>query len=72
MARIQLTSGLCPICGQAVARTLTTHHGLVSETYHCPQHGRRSATPSGITVSEWATPSMPLLGEILGFVPATR
>ncbi len=67
MARIQLTSGLCPICDRTVARTLTAHHGLVTEAYHCPQHGRRPATPSGFTVAEWArAPSMPLLGEILG------
>lgn len=66
MARMTLTSGLCPICGRSVARTLTAHHGLATEAYHCPMHGRRG-TPHGLTVAEWATvPSMPLLGEILG------
>jgi len=72
MARMKLTSGLCPVCGRNVARTLTTHHGLVSEAYHCPQHGRR-APSSGLTVSEWAAPpTMATLGEILGVAVAYR
>ena len=66
MARMTLATGLCPICGRNVARTLTAHHGIASEAYHCPLHGRRG-TPLGVTVAEWAAvPSMPLLGEILG------
>ncbi|MFO1532925.1 MAG: hypothetical protein ABR562_04390 [Thermoplasmatota archaeon] len=67
MARMSLASGLCPICGRSVARTMTAHHGLLTEAYHCPMHGRREANPSGMSVAEWAAaPMMPALGEILG------
>jgi hypothetical protein len=55
MARMNLASGLCPICGRTVARTLTTHHGIATEAYHCPEHGRRAAT-SGMTVLQWCAP----------------
>ena len=67
MARMTLTNGLCPICDRNVARTVTAHHGVVSETYHCPVHGRREAHPTGWTVAEWLrVPTMPALGEMLG------
>jgi len=71
MARMTLSSGLCPICGRTVARTLTTHHGLATEAYHCPQHGRRTPT-AGLTVAEWAAPRMTTLGEIMGVPVALR
>lgn len=67
MARMTLTIGSCPVCGRSVARTVTTHHGLVLEHYSCPAHGRREAAPSSATVAEWAAaPSLSALGEMLG------
>jgi hypothetical protein len=66
MARMNLATGLCPVCGRNVQRTMTVHHGLLTEAYHCPTHGRRASPGPSWTVSEWAAPQMPLLGEILG------
>jgi hypothetical protein len=66
MARMTLSSGSCPICGRNVARTMTSHHGLLTEAYHCPVHGRRPAAPNGLTVAEWAMPTMPAIAEMLG------
>jgi len=66
MARMTLTSGACPVCGDAVARTVSTHHGLALETYHCPVHGRRETHPTGVATAVWATPTMSTLGEVLG------
>jgi hypothetical protein len=54
MARMALATGSCPTCGRTVARTVSTHLGLVTEAYHCPQHGRRDYTGTGLTLSEWA------------------
>lgn len=65
MARIALTTGSCPTCGRSVARTVSLHHGIPTEAYHCPVHGRR--TPSdGATVAEWAAtpPTMSTLREM--------
>jgi hypothetical protein len=70
MARISIAAGSCPVCGRAVARTLTTHHGLAVESYHCPEHGRRTSNPDGALVSEWAAPSMVELRSLLE-VPAS-
>ncbi len=39
MARTTLTTGACPVCNESVARTVTLHHGLQRETFHCQQHG---------------------------------
>ena len=67
MARMTIASGSCPSCGRTVARTLTTHHGLTTEAYHCPVHGRRvNAASAGMTVSEWASeaPTMVVLREM--------
>lgn len=69
MARMSLSTGSCPSCGRTVARTLTTHHGISTEAYHCPLHGRRaSATGSGMTVAEWAgeQPTMATLRDMYG------
>ena len=71
MARMALSTGSCPSCGRTVTRTLTTHHGLQTEAYHCPVHGRRaSAAGSGMTVAEWAAepPTMVTLREMYGIV----
>ena len=70
MARLTRTHGACPACGTTVERTVNLHHGIVSEAYHCPEHGRMTAAPHGATVSEWAMPSMASLAEILGVPPA--
>jgi len=75
MARMRLATGACPVCGTAVARTISTHHGLATESYHCPLHGRREANPSGWTVAQWGAPlpTMAALGEMLEYshsVPA--
>ena len=62
-----LTVGSCPVCGRTVARTVTTHHGLLFEHYSCPLHGRREAAPSTATVAEWVVaPPLSALGEMLG------
>jgi hypothetical protein len=59
-----LTTGSCPTCGRSVARTVSLHHGLAVEAYHCPVHGRRSSSDAA-TVAEWAAaPSMPTLREM--------
>ena len=66
MARMTLTIGSCPVCGQAVARTVSTHHGLALEHYNCPAHGRQEAAPHDALVSDWARPrSMADLGEFM-------
>lgn len=67
MARLTLTTGLCPVCGDEVTRTVSIHHGIASEAYHCPVHGRRAASPSGMAAADWATPTMSTLGEVLGY-----
>lgn len=69
MARMALATGSCPTCGRAVARTVSLHHGLATEAYHCPVHGRRTAGDADATVSEWAAaPSMATLREMYGLV----
>ena len=72
MARMRLASGACPVCGSLVARTISTHHGLATESYHCPEHGRRTANPTGWTVEQWGAgptpaPSMTMLAEMMDF-----
>jgi hypothetical protein len=67
MARMTLTTGSCPVCGNHVARTVTTHHGLALEHYTCPEHGRMESAPHHTTVREWVVvPTMSALGEMLG------
>lgn len=69
MARMTLASGSCPTCGRSVARTVSTHHGLATEAYHCPTHGRRTASSDAATVAEWAAaPTMVTLREMYDIV----
>lgn len=64
-----LTSGSCPSCGRSVARTVSTHHGLAVEAYHCPVHGRRTYGDTAATVADWvAAPTMSTLGQMLDSV----
>lgn len=65
MARMALATGSCPSCGRSVARTVSTHHGVAVEAYHCPVHGRRSSSDDA-TVAEWAaaSPTMVTLSEM--------
>jgi hypothetical protein len=59
-----LTSGSCPSCGRSVARTVSTH-GVAVEAYHCPVHGRRTASDTAATVADWvAAPTMMTLGQM--------
>ncbi len=58
MARIMLTTGSCPSCGRDVPRSIGMRHGATSEIYHCPQHGPRDASPHGMTLAAWATPTV--------------
>lgn len=69
MARMALSTGSCPSCGRTVTRTLTTHHGLATEAYHCPVHGRRGYG-SGMQLADWATeqPTMVTLREMYDVV----
>ena len=66
MARMALATGSCPSCGRSVARTVSTHHGLATEAYHCPVHGRRTSSSDASTVAEWvaAAPTMVTLREM--------
>jgi hypothetical protein len=60
-----LATGSCPACGRSVARTLSTHHGLTTEAYHCPLHGRRDYSGSAMTLAEWAEqPTMSVLRQM--------
>lgn len=71
MARMALATGSCPSCGRTVARTLSTHHGISTEAYHCPMHGRRGYSGTAMpTVAEWAgeQPTMVTLREMYGVV----
>jgi signal transduction histidine kinase len=66
MARMTLTTGSCPVCGQDVARTVSTHHGLALEHYTCPEHGRMESAPHHATVRDWVVvPTMASLSELL-------
>jgi predicted RNA-binding Zn-ribbon protein involved in translation (DUF1610 family) len=66
MARMTLTTGSCPACGQDVARTVSTHHGLALEHYTCPEHGRMEPAPHHATVRDWVVaPTMASLSELL-------
>lgn len=60
MARMALATGSCPSCGRTVTRTLTTHHGVASEAYHCPVHGRRGYG-SGVALADWAAADPPTM-----------
>ncbi len=53
MARVYLTTGLCPTCGRDVARTVNLHHGLHAEVYHCPEHGRLANHVEKVSLYEW-------------------
>ena len=69
MARMALATGSCPTCGRTVVRTVSLHHGLATEAYHCPVHGRRTAGDAAATVAEWAAaPSMATLREMYDVV----
>lgn len=70
MARMRLATGSCPVCGDEVVRTISTHHGLATETYHCPDHGRREANPSGCTVAQWSADSAGSAYARFGGVPS--
>ena len=64
-----LSTGSCPSCGRTVVRTVSLHHGLATEAYHCPQHGRRTSGDAAATVAEWAAaPSMATLREMYDVV----
>lgn len=56
-----LSTGSCPSCGRSVARTVSTHHGITNEAYHCPVHGRRDYSGSHLTVAEWAAAGQPTM-----------
>ena len=65
MARMVLATGSCPSCGRSVTRTVSSHHGLATEAYHCPVHGRRTASSDASTVADWvAAPTMVTLREM--------
>ena len=66
MAKLTITVGACPVCGREVARTVTTHYGLLLEHTSCPVHGRRERAPSNATVSDWANAPLSAIGELLG------
>lgn len=69
MARLTIATGACPTCGLRVPRTLTTHHGIVTEAYHCPMHGRRQSSPNGMSVEAFAAqPTMSTLREMIDVV----
>lgn len=69
MARMALATGSCPSCGRTVARTVSLRHGLATEAYHCPVHGRRTASSDSATVADWvAAPTMQELGQMLDAV----
>ena len=48
-----LSNGLCPTCGRDVARTVSTHHGLQAEVYHCPHDGRLASAVEKVSLYEW-------------------
>jgi hypothetical protein len=51
---------------------MSTHHGIVTEAYHCPMHGRRESSPSGLSVSDFAAPpTMSTLRDMYGLVAPT-
>lgn len=64
MARMTVATGSCPTCGLRVQRTVGMLHGVLTEAYHCPLHGRRESSPSGMTVEAFASPSMLTLREM--------
>jgi hypothetical protein len=68
MARMTVSTGSCPTCGLRVQRTVSTLHGVLTEAYHCPMHGRRESSPSGMTVGEFAAPTMSMLREMVDSV----
>ena len=53
MARMYLTTGLCPSCGRDVARTVSIHLGLQAEVYHCPHDGRLASHVEKASLYEW-------------------
>ena len=69
MARMTVATGSCPTCGLRVQRTVSMLYGVLTEAYHGPMHGRREANPSGMTVGEFAAPSMSTLREMVGVAP---
>lgn len=64
MARMTIATGACPTCGMRVQRTVSMSHGTLTEAYHCPLHGRRESSPTGMTVEAFAAPSMVTLREM--------
>lgn len=68
MARMTVSTGSCPTCGLRVQRTVSMLHGVLTEAYHCPMHGRRESSPSGMTVGEFAAPTMSMLREMVDSV----
>ena len=72
MARMALATGSCPSCGRTVVRTVSLHHGLATEAYHCPMHGRRESSPTGISVEAFASPpGMSTLRDMYSLVAPT-
>ena len=65
MARMTVSTGSCPTCGLRVQRTVSMLHGVLTEAYHCPLHGRRESSPTGMTVGEFAAPTMSTLREMV-------
>jgi len=69
MARMTVATGSCPTCGLRVQRTVSLLHGVLTEAYHCPMHGRRESSPHGMTVGEFAAPTMSMLREMVPVAP---
>ena len=54
MARMALTFGACPVCGDHVPRTLQMAAGLQKEIFHCEQHGRLPYSPQHVPLDALA------------------
>lgn len=51
MARMFLSFGACPLCGDHVPRTIQTALGLEREIFHCPVDGRLPYGEHGLMAS---------------------
>ncbi len=63
MARMALTFGACPVCGDHVPRTVQLAAGLEKEIFHCEAHGR-------IPYSARNVPLAAMAGTVAGSVAA--
>lgn len=60
MARMALTFGACPVCGDHVPRTLQMAAGLQKEIFHCAAHGRLPYGPRDVPLDALAAGGAPL------------